>query len=217
VIIREARDDVHVVRMDGDANLFNAEFLVALNSALDAVVGDASARALVLTGSAKYFSNGFDLEYLGSLQGDALMAFVRDAQHLVARVLTMPVPTAAAINGHAFGIAAMLALAHDVRIMRVDRGWFCLPEVDLGLPFAPFMTALLRARLSDLTLGEAVLTGRRYGGADAVAAGIAHEAVPEAELLDAAVAATAGRAGKGRDILATLKRDLYAPVLSTLA
>ena len=131
--------------MTGDANLFDDRFLADLNAALDAVVADDTSMSLVLTGAGKYFSNGFDLEFLGRLQGPELMAFIRDAQLLVSRVLTFPVPTVAVVNGHAFGIAAMLAVAHDVRVMRSDRGWFCLPEIDLGLPFQPFMTALLRA------------------------------------------------------------------------
>jgi Delta3-Delta2-enoyl-CoA isomerase len=217
VITTEARAGVRIVRMADDANLFNGAFLAALNGALDGIVADDTATALVLTGADKYFSNGFDLGYLGSLESDPLLQFIRDAQLLVARVLTFPMPTVAAVNGHAFGIAAMLAVAHDVRVMRADRGWLCFPEIDLGLPFQPFMTGLLRARLTDLTVSEAILTGRRYAGTEAVDAGIAHEAVGESELIDRAVAIATGRAGKGRDITTTLKRDLYAPVLSTLA
>ena len=216
MITTESRDGVRIVRMAGDANLFNGAFLDALGGALDAVVDDNTATALVLTGADKYFSNGFDLGYLGSLEPEALLQFIRDAQLLVARVLAFPMPTVAVINGHAFGIAAMLALAHDVRVMRGDRGWLCFPEIDLGLPFQPFMTALLRARLTDLTASEAILTGRRYTGTEAVAAGIAHEAVGEPELIDRAIAIATTRAGKGREITTTLKRDLYAPVLTTL-
>jgi enoyl-CoA hydratase/carnithine racemase len=218
VIAREEqRDGVVVMRMTKDENLFDGAFVDALNRELDTVEADTTATGFVLTGNDKFFSNGFDLEYLGSRTGDDLMAFILGAQKLVARMLTFPLPTVAAINGHAFGIAAMLALAHDQRIMRSDRGWWCLPEIDLGLRFQPFMTALLRARLSDLTASEAVLSGRRYSGTEAVTAGIAHAAVGEDALLDGAVAAAAARSGKGRDITAALKRDLYAPVLAALA
>jgi enoyl-CoA hydratase/carnithine racemase len=202
--------------MAAGANLFNATFLDAMNVALDDVVADDAATALVLTGADKFFSNGFDLEFLGTLEPAPLLEFIRDAQLLVARVLTFPLPTVTAVNGHAFGIAAMLALAHDVRVMRADRGWLCFPEIDLGLPFQPFMTALLRTRLTDVALSEAVLTGRRYAGTEAVGAGIVHEAVDGTAVMDRAVEIAAARAGKGRDITVTLKRDLYAPVLSTL-
>jgi Delta3-Delta2-enoyl-CoA isomerase len=216
VLEREMHDKVAVVRMTNGQNLFDGAFVAALEAELDAVERDEEITGLVLTGNDKYFSTGFDLEYLGGLDGEQLPAFILAAQQLVARVLTFPLPTAAAVNGHAFGIAAMLALAHDQRIMRTDRGWWCLPEIDLGLPFQPFMVALIRSRLSDLTASEAILSGRRYGGDDAVGAGIGHAAVDADLLVDAAVAAIATRSGKGRGITATLKRDLYAPVLGAL-
>jgi enoyl-CoA hydratase/carnithine racemase len=216
VIEREQRDGIVVLRLVKDKNLVDSEFLGALNAELDSVEADADATGLVVTGNDKYFSNGFDLEFLGRLDSEQLPIFIGDAQRLVARVLTFPMPTVAALNGHAFGIAAMFALAHDQRVMRADRGWWCLPEIDLGLPFAPFMLALIRSRLSDLTASEAILSGRRYAGAEAVAAGIAHASASEDALIDAAVVAAASRAGKAREITATLKRDLYAPVLDAL-
>ena len=98
MISTEASDGVRIVRMTGDANLFDDRFLADLNAALDAVVADDASTSLVLTGAGKYFSNGFDLEFLGRLQGPELMAFIRDAQLLVARVLTFPVPTVAVVN-----------------------------------------------------------------------------------------------------------------------
>ena len=216
MIEREQRDGVVILRLAKDKNLVDSEFLAAMNAELDRVEADADATGLIVTGNDKYFSNGFDLEFLGRLDREQLPIFIRDAQRLVARVLTFPMPTVAAVNGHAFGIAAMFALAHDQRVMRDDRGWWCLPEIDLGLPFTSFMTALIRARLSDLTASQAILSGRRYTGDEAVAAGIAHASASEDALIDVAVAAAASRVGKGREITATLKRDLYAPVLDAL-
>ena len=80
-------------------------------------------------------------------------------------------PTIAALQGHTFAAGALLALANDVRIMREDRGFFCLPEVDISIPFAPGMSALIQSKLSPDTAQEAMLTGRRYGGVDALEAG----------------------------------------------
>ena len=59
---------------------------------------------------------------------------------IVARSLAAP-------DSDVFAAGAMLALAHDLAVMRSDRGYFCLPEVDLGIPFTPGMNALIRARL----------------------------------------------------------------------
>ena len=95
--------------------------------------------------------------------------------------------TVAAIPGHAFAAGAMLALAHDHRMMRADRGFWCVQKVDLGMAFTPGMTALLRARLAPQVAHEAMLTGKRYGGEEAAALAIVDAAVAEDEVLPRAV------------------------------
>jgi enoyl-CoA hydratase/carnithine racemase len=212
----EWRDGTAVVHLGGDLNAFDAGFVADLHDALDAVAGDDRARSLVTVGRGKHYSNGFDLDFLGSLDRPARAAFMRRAQGALARLLTFRVPTVAAVNGHAFGIGAMLALAHDRRAMRRDRGWFCLPEIDLRMQFQDFMLALITHRLPRPTLEEAVLTGRRYGGDDAVAAGIVHTAVAADALVAAAIELAEPMTGKAPDVTAGLKRALHAPVLAHL-
>jgi enoyl-CoA hydratase/carnithine racemase len=102
----------------------------------------------------------------------------------------------------------------DVRVQREDRGWFCFPEVDLGLRFQPMQQAVIQAKLSAATAEEAVLTGKRYTGPEAVAAGIAHAVAAEADVVSTATSLVQARAGKGRDILRGLKHDLYDGVLA---
>ena len=105
---------------------------------------------------------------------------------LFARILALPLFTVAAINGHAFAAGAMLTLAHDVRIMRQDRGYFCLPEIDLatGRSLTPGMVSLIAARLSPQTFHQAIAMGKRYGGHEAATAGIVQRALPEGELIE---------------------------------
>jgi enoyl-CoA hydratase/carnithine racemase len=71
----------------------------------------------------------------------------------------------------------MLSLAHDFRVMRADRGFWCLPEADIGIPFTRGMSALIQARLAPQTAHEAMVTGRRYTGEQALAAGNAEAAI----------------------------------------
>jgi enoyl-CoA hydratase/carnithine racemase len=111
----------------------------------------------------------------------------------------------------------MLAVAHDRMLMRADRGYWCVPEVDLGLPFTPGMSALLQARLSPPTAHEAMTTGRRYAGPEAVAAGIAAAVHDLDELVDAAVAWAGTQTGKAGATLAAIKQRMYAPALRILA
>ena len=160
----EAIDGVRVLRLGDGLNAFDAAFVTELDDALASIEADADATTLVTTAGGKHFSNGFDLEFLGSLELDALMAFMNQTSAALARILVFPIPTVAAMNGHAFGIGALLALAHDQRVQNTERGWFCLPEVDLRMRFNPFQLALVIGKLSRPTAQEAVLSGGRYDG-----------------------------------------------------
>jgi enoyl-CoA hydratase/carnithine racemase len=131
-------------------------------------------------------------------------------------MLALPVPTVAAIQGHCFAAGAMLAVAHDFRVMRADRGFFCLPEVDIQIPFTPPMAALIQARLSKRTAHEAMTTGRRYGGADAAAAGIVDDAVAEDQVVAVAVERAAALAGKHGPTLGAIKEGMYSETLTLL-
>jgi enoyl-CoA hydratase/carnithine racemase len=110
----------------------------------------------------------------------------------------------------------MLALAHDFRVMRADRGFFCLPEVDINIPFSRGMSALIQGRLSKKTAHEAMTTGRRYGGADALAAGIVDAAVHEDDVLPTAVEMARPLAAKAGATLGTIKARMYADALTAL-
>ena len=214
----ERQGDVFVFTMDWGENRFGPEGLRAWNEALDAVdqaVAAGGPAALVTTGTGKFYSNGLDLDYLGTL-GDGAGAYVGEVLAIYARVLVCPAITIAAMNGHAFGAGGQVALAHDHRVMRAERGFFCMPEIDMRSPLHPGMTAILKARLPKQTVHEVIATGRRYPGPEAAAKGIVDDAVPEAEVLPRSVAWASELASKAHPVLSTLKGDLYPEVLDAL-
>jgi enoyl-CoA hydratase/carnithine racemase len=131
-------------------------------------------------------------------------------------MLSLPVITVAALQGHTFAAGAMFALAHDFRVMRADRGFWCLPEAEINIPFTTGMSALIQSRLTPQTAHEAMTTARRYGGHDALGAGIVDRAVDEDEVRGSAVALAAAQAGKAGDTLGTIKARMYASVLAAL-
>jgi len=199
---------------DGE-NRFNADSLAAIVAHLDEVQAAPVPRALVTTATGKFWSNGLDLEWMAANQ-QLLDDFVPRVHELLARVLELDVPAVAALQGHTFAAGAMLALAHDQRVMRADRGFFCLPEVDIRIPFTTGMNALITARLTPRAAHEAMTTGRRYGGVDAAAAGIVEEALDADRLLPRAIELAAALAHKDAATLATIKRRLYAGPLAAL-
>ncbi|OLF10235.1 enoyl-CoA hydratase [Actinophytocola xinjiangensis] len=206
--------DVFVLDLGESENRFHPDWLAEIGQALDEVE-QATPRALVTTATGKFYSNGLDLDWLGG-HGDQLADYVGEVQALLARMLTFPAPTVAAIGGHAFAAGAMLALAHDFRVMRADRGYFCLPEVDINIPFTPGMSALIQAKLTPSAAVEAMTTGRRYGGLDAAAAGLVDAAVDQAEVLPTALDRVRPLAGKTPATLGAIKTGMFPGPLAEL-
>jgi enoyl-CoA hydratase/carnithine racemase len=210
----EITDDIAILNLGNDENRFSPDWLTAVNGFLDRVESG-EAKALVTTGSGKFYSNGLDLDWAGAHSDQG--AWYRDqVQQLLARVLVAPVPTVAAINGHAFGAGSMLGTAHDFRVMRVDRGYYCFPEVDIHVPITPGIAALIQAKLTPAAAVEAMTTGRRYGGADAEAIGLVNQTAPEDTLMKTAVELATGLKGKDPGTLQAIKSTMFASVTAAL-
>lgn len=212
----EQLEAVFVLHLDDGENRFNLDTVAELSRLVAVVEAASGPRALVTVGEGKFWSNGLDLDWLTANQPRApeLLLAVHE---LFAQVVAAGVPTVAALQGHCYAAGAMLALAHDIRIMREDRGFFCLPEIDIRLAFSPGMSALVSSKLTPQVAHEAMVFGRRYGGVDAASLRIVDETASESDILPRAIAVAASLAGKDSATLATIKRTLYAPVLRALA
>jgi enoyl-CoA hydratase/carnithine racemase len=207
--------DVFILDLGDTENRYNPDSVGELEDLMAQVAATEGPRALVTTATGKFWSNGLDLEWMAA-NGAQVADFVARVHAMFAQMLALPVPTVAAIQGHCFAAGAMMSLAHDFRVMRADRGFWCLPEVDIHIPFTPAMAALIQARLSKKTAHEAMTTGRRYGGEDAVAAGIVDHAVAEADVLPRAVEIAAALAAKDGTTLGAIKEGMYPEALRLL-
>ena len=163
---------VAMLWMDDGENRHNPAFVAQFLAAMDAIEADPETRAVVIASKdPKNWSQGIDLAWIAAAMGERarhheVRDFLRGLNRIFARCLTFPMPVIAAIGGHAFGDGALLACACDFRFMRSDRGFFCFPEVDLGIPFLPGMLAVVRTAFPDWKLDHMMLTGHRAGGAE---------------------------------------------------
>ena len=182
--------DVFILTMDDGENRWNTSFVRAFAAALDEVEASEGPAALVTTSSSeKFFSNGLDLEWVssaGAHRGGDRSVFGEEFMALMGRIITLPIPTVAAINGHAFGAGFMAALCHDVRLMRGDRGFLCANEMQLGMVIPRPELALFRHKLAAHVFFETVQLARRWSGPDALAAGIVRQTATAEELLTTA-------------------------------
>ena len=208
-------DGIAVLDLGDDENRFSLAFLDAIDAHLDDVLAS-GATGLVTTGTGKFYSNGLDLDWLMA-NGEQMQFYVGRVHALFARILTLPLPTAAALNGHAFGAGAMLAIAHDYRAMRVDRGYFCFPEVDIHIPFTPGMAALIQAKLTPAAAVASMTTGRRFGGVQAVQTGLVDATAEESDVTATATAFLTPIGAKDRGTLGAIKTTMFGPAVAALS
>ena len=137
--------DVFILTMVEGQNRWNTTFVRAFSKALDEVEESTGPAALVTTSAnEKFYSNGLDIEWYrskGEHSGGDRAVFVKEFMALMSRIMTFPMPTVAAINGHAFGagfIVGALAmigggLLSVLAIFNSHFGLFCAAGVLLGL------------------------------------------------------------------------------------
>lgn len=211
----ERHDDLWVLNLGDGDNRFDGDTVPAIHAALDEVAQTSGPTALITTASGKIWSNGLDLDHVGSL-GDEWTGFLRQVEGIFAKLLRLPLFTVAAVHGHCFAGGAMLALAHDQRVMRSDRGYFCLPEVDLGIPFTDGMAALIGAKLSQPTLHRVAVMGERLTGPQALAAGIVDAIAGEGGVFPLATERATTLAPKAKPTVALLRANFYGSALAAL-
>jgi enoyl-CoA hydratase/carnithine racemase len=213
-------ENVAVVTLNRDENRFNPDFLGACLDVLDEVENETTALTLVVKSShEKIFSNGIDLEWLAPIiqKGDIKTAkdFFYQMNALFKRIVTYPMITIAAITGHAFAGGAILCCAFDFRFMRSDRGYFCFPEVDLGIPFLPGMNAMLKKAIPRYKLEEMEYTGKRLTAEECEEHHIITKACHINELMDETLA-FAKTLNKKRAVIKELKERLNKDIIHAL-
>lgn len=120
-----------VVLDHGKVNIVDPELIESLIAALPAVLDDLDVRCVVIRGKGRIFVGGANLTVMRRLDPDTYRAMRRWV--VVQRMLELaPKPVIAALNGHALGGGAELALACDLRILHAD-ATFGFPESSLGI------------------------------------------------------------------------------------
>ena len=211
-------DSVAIITMTNGENRQNLVFSQELNAMLDEVVADQSVNAVIITSNdEKNFSQGIDVEWimnkLQSKDVGPVDEFILGMNEVFKKLLTMPIPTIAAINGHAFGNGSILSCSCDFRFMRADRGFFCFPEVNLGIPFRNGMNAFIKKAVPMYKLVEMQLTGNRYGAPELEKHHIIVKSCANHEELMAESLAFARNFQKGREIFGEIKKRLHKEIV----
>jgi enoyl-CoA hydratase/carnithine racemase len=163
-------DHIAIVTMNSGENTFTFEFFDAFQTVLDEIENKTTASVLVVkSGHEKIWSNGINLEWIMNLAQSNIQEVKRfpfELTKLYRRLLFYPLVTIAAMNGHAFAGGAIMAAAFDFRFMRSDRGFYCLPEVDINIPLSPSMIAIMKKTVPEYKFYEMQYLGIRMTAAE---------------------------------------------------
>lgn len=191
-LLLELRDDgIAVITLNRPRAKNTVSFAMweQFSAALDRLENETPARMLILCGAESYFSNGGDVK-LPPARGEgalALAARLEMGQRIIRRIMALPIPSVAAVEGGAFGVSWSLAMACDM-IFAADNAKFGAPFLEFGLVpdggAAWFLTRQLgRARAADI-----IFSGRTLDAGEALALGLVSRVVPAGSAVDTALA-----------------------------
>jgi len=221
-IVEWKKDEtVAIMILNNGENRHNPDFAATFMSVYNEILADKEIKAIVLTSSdPKNFCLGVDIGWMMKAQQaqdfTGISKWLYDMGEVFKAMIMSPVPTIAAINGHAFGNGAMLAGACDFRFMRADRGFFCFPEIDLGIQFAPSMIEWMKKAMPYHLFIRMKWSGEKVGAAELEKHNVIIKACADAEETVKEAVAFAKTFNKSRNTLAEFKRRTYKHILDIM-
>ncbi|GAB4854828.1 hypothetical protein Ancab_023411 [Ancistrocladus abbreviatus] len=179
----EKHGSIYILTLIGDEeHRLNPNLITAVRSSLNRIKSKTATSkcptALILTAQGKFFSNGYDLSWAFSSgptasQQQRLQLMSSQFRSLVIDLISLPMPTIAAVTGHASAAGCILALCHDYLFMRKDRGFLYMSELDIGLKLPAWIIALIRCKIGrPMDRREMVLKAAKLTAEKAVEMGV---------------------------------------------
>ncbi|KAL5057095.1 hypothetical protein RYX36_028699 [Vicia faba] len=179
----EKKGNIFILTLTGDGeHRLNPTLLNSIKSALHRVRQQATASsALITTAHGKFFSNGYDIDWAQSFP-DRLILVDDLLRSVVSDLISLPMPTIAAVTGHASAAGYILALVHDYVLMRSDRGFLYMSELDIKRVIPLWFVAVVEGKVGDAAARRRiVMQAGKVTAKEAVRLGIVDSAHDSAE------------------------------------
>ena len=208
---------IAVLKLDRPpANAIDLDLAEAFENALAMIEERDETDALVITGVGSCFSGGLDLKAVPTYDRAQQQAMVMAVNRMFGRLYGLPLPTIAAVNGHAIAGGVILTLGCDYRIGAEGNYKLGLAEARVGVVYPVAAMAIVRSELAPATARTMVLTARNYNPREALEMGVLDELQPPDRLLARAMEVAGEMAALPRSAYRRIKRGLRAQALASI-
>jgi len=167
-------------------NALNRKLWREIYDNLDEAEKDEEIRAIIITGAGRAFCAGDDIKEvfgLGTLE-ETKSFFLDLAVPTIAKIIQLPKPIIAAVNGAAYGGGCEIAMLCDI-VIASDNATFAVPEALIGA-IPPVATAIGAYLIGKLNVSMMMLTGEPIAAEEAKLIGLVNKVVPVGELITTA-------------------------------
>jgi enoyl-CoA hydratase/carnithine racemase len=213
-VLRSVSDEVVTLTLNrGERmNPLGSEMIAALQSELEALAADSTARAVVLAANGKAFSAGHDLKEMRAHSSEHAwqQKLFGDCNQMMLRLTQLRVPVIARVQGIATAAGCQLVSMCDLAVAAEDAR-FALPGVNIGVFCTTPAVGVVR-NIGRKRSMEMLMTGEMISSATALSWGLINRAVPLAQLDEEVARFTSIIRGRSREVIAEGKRAFYEQV-----
>ena len=191
------------------ANTLTLDLLLELEAAFDALAADRAVKAIIVTGSGRFFIAGADIRVLAGIPSSREgTEMALRGQAIFNKIEACPRPVIAAINGVCLGGGLELAICCHIRLA-TEGARFGQPEINLGIIPGFGATQRLSRLIGRSKATELILTGDLISAQEAKALGLLSQVVPPEDLLRQAQGLAGKIASKGQLAVRSALRAIH--------
>ena len=212
--LKVAKDDAvaTVMLSRGKVNAISEQMVEELTDVFAEIKTDPATRVVLLTGTGKFFSFGFDIPEFLSYSRQDFARFLTSFSQLYTSVYLYPKPVVAALNGHAIAGGCMLATACDHRLMVTGKAKISLNEIGFGSSVFAGSVAMLKACVGQRNAERILATGAMLPAEEALDMGLIDRKSSEEELAAAARNVALDLAARDAKAFESIKMLLRKPI-----
>ncbi len=217
-ISRTSHDGVAtVVIRRGKVNAFNDTVIEEMSRTFKELASDPTIRSIILTGTGKFFSFGFDIPQFLGYDKEQFTRYLTNFTGLYREIFLHPKPVVAALNGHTIAGACMIATSCDYRVMVTGKARISLNEINFGSSVFAGSVEMLKLLVGHRNAERVLSSGAMYSAEEAQRMGLVDQVVPEADLEKEADRVARDYATRDPDAFRSIKGLLRRAVAEKMA